>query len=261
MYIERDDFRQSYVVAKNEIIKFVRGKRLIVYAVIVCLVFLLLTAVPPLTGSGFSWYDTSIFFGHSVLSAYLHFMDILIILGATLFASNAIVSEYEERTALVLFTRPIKKTPIFLGKIVGCIIVEAVFVVLYYLCVAVVLQAVNGAVPIELFTSLGVAFMYIVAATGVAMLISSVLKKSGTSAVLVFFLLLMIIPIVSLMFYLAGIDDPWFIITQAGGVLSPPATLGIISPMEHVARACGVLAIWGLVTSFVAWFMFTRREF
>jgi len=267
MYVEKDDFRQSYVVAKNEILKFIRGKKFIVYVAIVALVFLLYTILPFITGESFSeLYQLA----GGTVPAYLSFMNIIVILGATLFASNTIVSEFEERTALVLFTRPIKKTSIFLGKIIGCIIVETVMVVLFYLGTAVVSQLADGFVPIDLFTGLGIAFLFIIASTGIAMLISSILKKSGTSAVLTFFLLLLIIPMISLMVSISGVD-PWFMLNHASSLMVPSyqvytdALTGVSTviklPMEHVARATGVLIIWAMGTSFVAWLMFTRREF
>jgi ABC-2 type transport system permease protein len=258
MYIELDDFRQSFVVAKNEILKFIRGKKFLAYCIMIALVFALWTLLPFALGESF----TEAYGGGNIIPIYLAFMSILIIVGATLFASNVIVSEFEERTALVLFTRPVKRTSIFVGKVLGCIIVESSLILLYYLGVAIILLWVDGRIPPELFKSLGLASMYILSASGVAVAISSILKKSSTSAVLTFFSLLIIISMVSVALFIANID-PWFMLDQAANEMAPSSIVGgmPVIPMEHAARACGVMAAWCVATMVLAWIAFIRREF
>lgn len=50
MYVELDDFRQSAIIAKNEIVKSVRGRRFLASAILVAIVWALITLVPFLTG-------------------------------------------------------------------------------------------------------------------------------------------------------------------------------------------------------------------
>ena len=262
MYIELDDFRQIYTVSVNEIRKFIRGKRLFAYLIVVALVFALLTILPYTVGSNISdfYNEFNIMLPMGILSAYLSFMDTLIIIGATLFASSVIVSEFEDRTALVLFTRPIKKTSIFIGKTIGCLLLQTAVVVLFYLGVAFILLLTDGSVPMVFFTSMGISFMYIVATTGVALILSSLLKRSGITAVLTFFMLIMIIPIISVVFLISG-SDPWFILNWSALSIIPPFVGGVYLPIENVARACWVLAVWGLVPAVAAWLAFIKREF
>jgi len=262
MYVEMDDFRQSYVVAVNEIRKFIRGKKFLVYGLLVVLAFALFVILPFASGQGFhDFYQIDhVIIPAGIVPAFLSFMNIIVILGATLFASNVLVSEFEDRTALVLFTRPVKRTSIFIGKIIGCIVIETVVIVIYYLAIAVVSQAADGFVPTELFVSLGITFMYIVAASGVAILISSIMKRSGTSAVLTFFSLLLIIPIVSLIFMIA-FGDAWYILNIAASTLAPTFADGVYFPIVNVARTCGVMFVWGIVSMVLSWMIFVKREF
>jgi len=269
MYFEFDDLRQSYVIAVNEVRKFIRGKKLLVYVIIVALIFALWTILPVIAGKHF----TDVYTSPVVLAYYyLLFMMLLIPLAATLFASNTIVSEFEERTALVLFTRPVKKTSIFLGKLAGCLVLETLLIFIYYLCIALVSYIYFKTVPTELFILLGIACLVITASTGIAILLSSVFKRSSTSAVLTFFLILMIIPMVSVMLTVGGVQDTWFMFTifnMGGGdpsvYVTIPATLsdsGLqILPMVNLARQCGMLIAWTIVPTVMAWFMFTKREF
>ena len=257
MYIELDDLRQSYVVAVNEIRKFIRGKKILVYGLMTLLIFVLWTILPFAAGENFSdFYGDS----NGIMALYLIFISTLIVIGVTLFASNVIVSEFEERTALVLFTRPIKKTSIFLGKMVGCVVVEMLFILLYYLGLAAVMLIIEGKVPVELFKYLGMAFMYVLAASGVAMLISSLLKKSGIAAVLTFFTLTLIISMVSLAISLTDVD-PWFMLDQASNALSPSSANIPLVGMIEVGRAAMVMLAWSIVTMVLAWIAFIKREF
>jgi len=271
MYFEFDDLRQSYVIAVNEVRKFIRGKKLLVYVIIVALIFALWTVLPVLAGEHFTDVYTS---PVTLAYYYLLFMMLLIPLAATLFASNTIVSEFEERTALVLFTRPVKKTSIFLGKLAGCLVLETLLIVIYYLCIAAVSLIYFKTVPTELFILLGIACLVITASTGIAILLSSVLKRSSTTSVLTFFLLLMIIPMVTVMLSVGGVQDTWFMfsLTNMGGgdpsvYLTPPVSFSIgdgqliIEPMVHLARQCGMLIAWTIVPTVMAWYVFSKREF
>ena len=277
MYIEIDDFRQSYVVAKNEVRKFVRGKRFTLYVGLIAIVFALITFLPFILGGSLGGTPGE------VISRYVSFIDLLIILAATLFASVTIVSEFEESTALILFTRPIKKTSIFLGKVMGCIALEMVMIVLFYLGIAVVSFAAAGSVSVDLFKSLGVSFMFVVAASGVAILISSIMKKASTCAILTFVLLLLILPIISSVISGSTSTDPWFMLDQASSAIAQciPEYVDMINRMMlHFAEMMGIapedmglmevadlakttitMAGWSLVTLTLAWIAFIRREF
>ncbi len=282
MYVELDDFRQSYVVAKNEIRKFVRGKRFTLYVALIGIVFALITFLPYLVGGDLG--NTS----GEVISNYVPYVFLLVILAATLFASITVVSEFEERTALILFTRPIKKTSIFLGKILGCIILETVMVVVFYIGIMVVAFAVSGSVSSDLLISLGLAFIYVVATSGVAVLISSIMKKGSTCAILTFVLLLLILPIISGVLSMSM--DPWFMLDQAANSISTSmpeyvantndgmqalidqlAGMGfemdqdtidsLLISAPDLVKSVGTMLGWGLITMILAWIAFIRREF
>jgi len=277
MYIEFDDLRQSYVVAKNEIRKFVRGKRFTMYVALIAIVFALITFLPYLVGDGLS--DTP----GGVISSYVSSIQFLIVLAVTLFASVVIVSEFEERTALILFTRPIKKTSIFLGKVLGCLALETVMIVIFYLGMAAVTFIIAGSISGEFLISLGVAFLYLVATSGVAILISSVMKKGSICAILTFVLLLLILPIISQA--IGGVVDPWFMLDQAAGAIAtsipeyvtsmnemiqniidnlnlPPGMFEsmMVSAPDMVKTVVTMLA-WAIVSMVSAWVAFIRREF
>lgn len=260
MDIGFDDFRQSYVVMKNEFIKFVRGKKILLFAGIIVLVLALLTVMPYVFGDGLS-KDSA-----ELVSTYIMFSSFIVLLSAALFASSAIVSEYEERTALVLFTKPLNKWSIFLGKYAASAVMGIAFIAFYYLVTAVISLAVTGGVVGALFTSLGLAILYTLAACGVAMLISSVMKRSSVSTLLAFVLLLMLLPMMSLL--MGTSVDVWWMLDQAGNAISGvlPSTgfdgeLIAAMTSSEILRSAGVMVGWAAVSSVIAYILFRRRQF
>jgi len=275
-YIEMDDFRQTWVVAKNEALKFVSGRRFLVYVILMALTFGLITFLPYVFGGSIG--NTP----GKVLSHYVSFIGYLVLLAATLFASVTIVSEFEERTALIVFPRPVKKTTFFVGKLLACFVLEAVMIVAFYACVALVSLIAAGSVPFSALTSLGMALIYVFAASGIATMISSLMKKGSTSAILTFVVLLLIIPIVSGVMSSAGNMNAWFMLDQASTSISycVPEYLAQVNqtitdimtqlgmdPTPYLIKApdlikaAGAMIAWGLVGYIIAWRAFLRREF
>lgn len=254
-----DDLRQSYVVMKNEMTKFFRGKRMLLFLALVVTVLLLITVLPYALGGGLPKDPKEL------IVTYVSFVSLLILLAATLFASVTIVSEYEERTALILFTRPIKKSSIFLGKFLASLIIGIAFVGLYYLLVALISLIVAGGVDIGLAKSLLLALMYVIGTFGIAILISSVMKKASTSTIVVFMMLLIILPIISAVVIVSlttdiyNVDsyyDAWWMLDQAANAIT-----NVISTTVDIARESLVMVVWGIVPTLIAFILFRRREF
>lgn len=268
MYVEPDDFRQIWVVAKNEVRKFVRGRRFLIYCILIIGLFALMTAMPLIDGN---LGDTV----GEIMSLYIIWVSLLIILAATLFASVTISSEFEERTALILFTRPIKKTSIFIGKIIGCIFLETIMIAVFYVCMAAVSFFTVGSASSHLPVSFGLAFLYVIATSGIAMLFSSLFKKGSTAAILTFVTLLLLLPIL-----VSGVvGSHWFMLNVAADAISEciPEYLdqinsfmqeiadqvgmdfGIIGPPD-VGKAAIAMITWGSVSILLSWIVFLKRE-
>jgi ABC-2 type transport system permease protein len=262
MMIEADDFRQSFAVAKNEMIKFIRSRRFVIYVGLTIFVFMLLTFLPYLVGG--TLHDIP----GGYMVEYIVTAPSIIVLGAALFASSAIVSEFEERTALVLFTRPVKKTSIFFGKLIGCLILEIAVLLGYYLGIAVVCQILDGEIPSVLFTSLGFATLLLVAVTGLGMLVSSILKKSSICTLLTI-VIMMLMPVIWLLVALSSDVDQWFTLFYSSLALVPTIddsmfdlllnTFGIKWP--DLFTSAIVMIVWATGFIVAAWAVFIRREF
>ncbi len=273
-YVEASDFRQMYSIAQNEIFKFVKGKRFLVYGILMAVIFGLVTFLPYVFGSNPG--DTP----GKVVGSYLGFADGLALIAATLFASTVIVSEFEERTALILFTRPVKKTTIFLGKFAACFVLEAFWMIVYYGLMCIVSLALAGGIAGNVGISLGVALAYLLAASSVAILISSLMKKSSVCTVVTFLVLLLVIPLISTVIANAGNIDTWFMLSTDPILYCVPDYVdqtnamfkqmqeamgvdmsGLMAKVADSAQAIMVDLAWALVVGIAAWLAFLRREF
>ncbi len=207
------DFSQIMVVTKNEMIKCVRGKKFLVSLLIVLLVFLLITALQFVTKNWDKMDNIA-----TLVDVYFDTLPVVITLIVALLSSIAIVSEFEERTALILFTRPVRRTSILLGKILSCTIIEAAIILAYYILVCIIGITKIGEIPFEFITSFGFAVLYAFAASGVAFIISSFFRKGSVCTVISILLLVLVFPLVSTM-TATNDGENWYMIDQAGDTI------------------------------------------
>ncbi len=270
-----DDLRQIIQVAKYEVMKFMRSRKFLIYSALTAAVVLLITFLPYVLGGNLG--DTA----GEAFSTYVGFVSLLVLLGATLFASYTLVSEFEERTALILFTRPIKRVTIFAGKFLSCFVLVGAIMVAYYLVAFLAALAATGSLITSFLPSMAMCLAYVFATTGVAMLVSSLFKKGGTAAVVTFLAVLLVVPIVSSAASGAGVDT-WFMLDQASTAISNSVpeyvemTNGVLESMGEAmgvdmsgmmvqaadcVRSGSVMVAWGAVATLASLALFTRREF
>ena len=261
-----DDIRQTGVVMSQELRKYLRGKKLIGFLVLVIAIIAIIYLIYTLTDAEFPSESKDF------ILIYLQFATILAIVAVTLFSASLLVSEYEERTGLLLFTRPIKKGSIFVGKFLAGFIVSALVMIIYYLAVAIMSYFITGSIYGNLWTSLALMITYLFGTTGIALLFSSLFKKGSTATIMTFVVLLILGTIISQLFAGNGIE-PWFSITYSSGSIvsvlngvstSVIHTNAISSMWYYVADptlSAMVMAAWGIFTSLFAAMIFKRRGF
>lgn len=127
---------------------------------------------------------------------FLAFASILIIIAATFFGSDAIVGEFQNRTGYLVFPTPLKRWVLFFGKFAASITAGLIITVAFYAGVTLLSFITVGGVDDDFGLSLVFAIGFLVAATAVAYLISSVLKGSTGATVLTFLMFIIILPII-----------------------------------------------------------------
>ena len=201
-----ESLRQSFVVMKNEIKKFFSGKRMLVFSIILVAIIFILAVTPYLVG------------GQARPFMFVAVASLVVLMASTLFASISIVSEYEERTALIVFTRPISKASIFTGKALACLVVTIGFTFLYYVVAMLVGLIVDHSVSGDMMVSFAMAAAYAFATTGIAMMVSSFMKKASTSTIITFVILAVIIMALSLVLQAASVDSSWLLYDAAASI-------------------------------------------
>jgi len=265
------DLQQVMTVAKYDVLKHLRSKRLLGLLVLEGLLLGLTFGLPIALGADAAEDPTD------YISAFIGWVDILIVLGATMFAGDAIVSEFQSRTGYLLFPNPVKRSTIFVGKYLSTLGIIVLMLVVYYGIAALLTFAMTGGGTVLAVYSMLFAFAYGAAAAALGFLISSIFKGSTGSLILTFFTLLMILPLIAQLLPIGDIK-PWFMLTFCGGVIStiliePYPTdvmdsipigngefLNYWSYYPEVGLSLVVLAVYIAVCLGLGMYLFKRRE-
>jgi ABC-2 type transport system permease protein len=208
------DMAQIMTVARYDIFKHLRSRRLIAIFIIEAIILAVMLSLPALLGRPYP--DDPAEFVQSVLQFL--FTNILIILGATMFAGDAICSEFQNRTGYLVFPNPVRKSSIYLGKFLSTALIVLLVVSVWYWVAIIAGAIMTGGVSALAVQSYGLAVLYALAASSVGFLISSILKGSTGALVLTFFLLFMIFPMVDLVGTLGGVEPVPSITYQSGAI-------------------------------------------
>jgi len=249
------DLAQVMIVAKYDVLKHFRSKRLIGLLILEALV-LALAALLPIALDVTTSDDPATY-----MSNYVGWVAMLIVIGATMFAGDAIVSEFQGRTGYLLFPNPVKRETIFLGKFLSTLSIVSLMVVLYYVVAALITLVATGGSTVLWVYSMLFALFYGAAAAALGFLLSTVFKGSTGSLVLTFFMLIMILPMIMAVVWVAGYDVV-YIMTSAEyvitGLMNDPYVVGDLRP--DVWASLGVLVIYIAAFLTCGFVIFKRRE-
>ncbi|MGA3359685.1 MAG: ABC transporter permease [Halobacteriota archaeon] len=203
--------RQIATVIKYELLKYLRGRRLLAIVLLTIIISAIFLIVPPAIGTAYPKDPTDF------ITRVLSFLGVLSILSATFFGADAIVSEYESKTGYFLFPNPIRKTAIFVGKFIASALVSVGAIGLYYVIAVVSVRVIDGSIPANTGLSFAYSLIYLFAILAIAYLFSAIMRSSVYSLVLTFFTFFLILPIIDAVGSVAKFK-PWFSVTFANGI-------------------------------------------
>ncbi len=264
------DIDQMVTVTRYELTRYLRGKKILVMLGLISLIFLLFITLPPLLGKDYP-ADSRDFCGQ-----FLNFANILVILAATFFGADALVGEFQQRTAYLIFPNPLKRWVIFGGKLIASFGMSAATISLFYILAGSAVGIIDGNLPVEMAFSFGIALLYTFSALSVAYLVSAYLKNTVSSAVLTFFLFFLILPIIDSVLTLSQVK-PWFSLTFSAGttkyiIMNPyPVDSSIAIPMGKkamafreyypvVATSIGVMLSYAAASIALALYRFNKKD-
>ena len=110
---------------------------------------------------------------------------------------------------------------ILIGKYIAALIGLWLIVSVYYAITVLEIAQIYGLseISLGLFKSFLLALFYSISVVSIIFFFSSVLKRTITSALIGFFLLMMILPIISGVLIFVGVE-PWFLVTYSAGLIT-----------------------------------------
>ena len=196
------------IVIGYEFLKHFRRKRLYVILGLTLLAEVAVLVLVPVLGDGFP--DDVL-----VMAALLTIGPALATIGAIFFAGDAIAGEFENKTGFILFTNPVKRSTLVIGKYLACYAAVALLVILGYVILVISLLAIYGTLPLATAGSFGLCLLYAGAVLSVTFFFSSVSKGAMGATVITLVFIMVISSIIDTVLIMT--DQPhWFMLSTNG---------------------------------------------
>jgi len=218
----------------------------------------------------YRWHTTS----ESFATGFIGFANLLIVICATFFGADAIVSEYQARTGYLIFPNPIRRSTLYVGKFVASMTASILVISIFYAVTGILsLVSVSG-LDKDFFLSFAFALEFLLAVMAIAYLISTLMKGTTGATVLTFFLFVMILPIIDSVGSLSGFKPSWSVTFSArtmSSILTSPYPTDTFMEIPHAgltmhtyypdpAIAALVMLAYALVAVVISMVLFRRKE-
>lgn len=190
-----------------ESLKNWKAKRIFVALSAACLLAVLFFIIPLLTNTDFPTE------ADEFLASNLGLVNYLIILNAIIFGADAINREYQQKTTLLIYPLPQRRTSIVVGKFIVQLLTSWVILNTFYLIISLELVIIYGikALTDDMLKSLLFTFIYMGATLSIAFFLSSITNSPAISMALVFFLYFLLLPTLNSVLLLVDIDSTWLV--------------------------------------------------
>lgn len=200
---------QIFTVCRYELLKSLRGKRILGILSISVSFSLLLILVPAIAG-----FDPP----NSVTEFFeipLGLVFFLIVITAAIFGSSAIISEFHERTGYSLFPNPVTRESIWFGKFLATEFLSFAVIGTFYGIISIGAFLTYSKLPIELVQSFIFSLAVVTMLTSISFFISTISRGPTSAAVIVFLVFILVLPLIDE--FVIGFAEvkPWFTPTFA----------------------------------------------
>jgi len=196
------------IVVGYEFLKHIRRKRLYIILGLTLVAELAVLILLPALMEG---YPDNVM----VMAALLSIGPSLATFGAIFFAGDAIAGEFESKTGYMLFTNPVRRITLVIGKYLACYAAVMLLILLGYVIVSISLLAIYGNVPIEVAKSFGLCLLYAGSVLSVTFFFSSVSKGAMGATVMTLVFIMVISGIIDAVLMMAG-QPHWFLLSTGG---------------------------------------------
>jgi ABC-type transport system involved in multi-copper enzyme maturation permease subunit len=247
-----------------ESLKNWKAKRTIVAFATACLLALLFFVIPVLTNTEFP-IDSDEF-----LASNLGLVNYLIMLNAIIFGADAINREHQQKTTLLIYPLPQRRTSIVVGKFIVHLVTSWIIISLYYLITSTEFILIYGIEELtnDMIKSLLFALIYMASTLAIAFFLSAIANSPAISMALTFFLFFLLLPTLNSVLILVDIDSTWLVANYSGiitKVFRFPSEMFLprhmISSVEvDFDRGIEVCLAYTLVFFTGGWFTTLRKE-
>ena len=260
---------QILTVCRYELLIHFRKKKIFAILGIAVGVSVLFMVMTNLMGS------TPFMDANFILSIPLSFAPLLIILLASLFGSDSIVTEFKNKTGNTLFPNPVSRTSIWFGKFLSTELISVGVIILFYSIIIVHAAVQSQEIGSEVFLSLSFSLVALTMIVSFAFLISSAFRGVTGATVLVFFLFIIILPLIDQVLGTILETKPWFSPTFAYGIIQHSLTVpyptdgagilmleqfGTVQFIPEITTSLLVMAAYTVAACTFSILIFRRRE-
>jgi ABC-2 type transport system permease protein len=254
------DFGKLGIVIRYEFLKHIRRARLYIILGIALLVeVLMLILIPGLN----HWnYPSNVL----AMAGLLTTGASLAALGAVFFAGDAIAGEYESKTGFLLFTNPIKREILWIGKYLAGLLAVTLLMIFTYIIMAIALLVIYHQVPWQIYESFGLAVYYAAAVLSTTFLFSAVSRGSMGATIMTLLFVWVICGILESALAYTG-NPYWFVLSSGGdsiatvygGMDTMLSGLGMntaqFGNMMNFQLVTPGMAAWGMTIYFIGGFV------
>lgn len=202
------DLEKLRIVTGYEFLKHLRRKRLyVVLGLTLAVELAVLIGLPALMDG----YPDSMMVMAAMLSTGASFATI----GAVFFAGDAIAGEFESKTGYILFTNPVRRITLVIGKYLACCAAVILLIILGYVIVSISLWAIYGDVPIEVAKSFGLCLLFAGSVLSLTFFFSSVSKGAMGATVMTLLFIMVVSGVIDSVLMMAG-KPHWFLLSTNG---------------------------------------------
>lgn len=208
------DVTQMARVTKYELINYVRSLRFTILLLITVIILGALTGVtayyrpPALLVNGLAFYGT-----------WWTVITFLVALCAALFGGDAISGEFQNKTGYFLFGHPVRRSSVFLGKMIAAFLASAAVIFFYGAVTVANGWYYTGIPPIQFWESVSFTLVYLLGALGFTFMFSSLFKSGALSIIVTLVLLLFGFAIIDEVVTDVAHFEPWFSLVYADGII------------------------------------------
>ena len=255
------------IITRYELLNHIRSRR-----------FLLLLTVILAAGIGSTVF---IAFVHpaSMLSTPISFyggwlgftIAYIIILPAVFFGSDAISSEFQNKTAYSMIGNPILRSSMYIGKVVAAFVASLCMIAIFeFITLGNGLYYFGFSVPVQFWESFVLAVLMMAASVGIAFLLSTLFKNAAISVLFSAATLLFGFSLVERLLERLHAGETWYILSYAGqsvvnvfSIPYPPHVLTNGTETTYfvtIPESIAIMAGYLVVSLLIGYLIFKRRD-